>query len=97
MTETSKEGFLEHALARLHRFNHAKQQGIGAGEYQLDMIGDIRFNAPEVIMGKPYDFKADCWSFGIILYFMLTNELPFDYERTFFGFKAKEKEKKEEA
>lgn len=29
-------------------------------------------------MGKPYDFKADAWSFGVIIFFLLTSKLPFD-------------------
>ena len=42
------------------------------------IIGDIRFKAPEVVSGKPYDFKAEAWSYGVLLFFMLVGELPFD-------------------
>ena len=42
------------------------------------IIGDIRFKAPEVVSGKPYDFKAEAWSYGVLLFYMLVSELPFD-------------------
>jgi len=83
MSETTKDGQLQGALPRLSRLDAAKVMGIGTGEYCLDITGDLRFQAPEVIQGKPYDFKADSWSFGIMLYFILTLQLPFDDKKTF--------------
>jgi carbon catabolite-derepressing protein kinase len=47
-------------------------------QYQVGQKGDIRFCAPEVIKSKRYNFKADAWSFGVILYYMLTGQLPFN-------------------
>ena len=41
------------------------------------ILGDIHFRAPEVIQGMPYGSKADSWSFGVIIYYMLTQSLPF--------------------
>ena len=35
------------------------------------------FKAPEVIMSKAYDAKADLWSVGTIVYQCLTGKAPF--------------------
>lgn len=39
-------------------------------------IGTIAFMAPEVKKGNPIPFKSDIYSLGLVLYFMLTKDLP---------------------
>lgn len=39
--------------------------------------GTPAFTAPEVVKRETYSLAADIWSLGIILYFMLTKDLPF--------------------
>lgn len=43
------------------------------------LIGTPQWMAPEVFMSSPsYDFKVDVYSFGMVLWELLTNEVPFD-------------------
>jgi len=41
------------------------------------IVGTTCFMAPEVIKGEPYDLAVDWWSFGVLLYHMLTGRHPF--------------------
>lgn len=41
--------------------------------------GTYRWMAPEVIEHKPYDHKADVFSFGIVVWELLTGKLPYEY------------------
>lgn len=41
--------------------------------------GTLRYISPEMIQGKFYP-KTDCWSVGVLLYFMSTGKYPFDGE-----------------
>jgi len=41
------------------------------------IVGTTCFMAPEVIKGEPYDLSVDWWSFGVLLYHMLTGRHPF--------------------
>lgn len=41
-------------------------------------IGSIHFASPEQIQGSPPNISSDIWSFGIILYNLMTGKLPFN-------------------
>ncbi|KAK8945838.1 Serine/threonine-protein kinase HT1 [Platanthera guangdongensis] len=41
--------------------------------------GTYRWMAPEVIEHKPYDHKADVFSFAIMIWELLTGKLPYEY------------------
>ncbi|KAJ3333434.1 protein kinase, AMP-activated, alpha 2 catalytic subunit [Blyttiomyces sp. JEL0837] len=48
---------------------------------QTMRCGSEEYAAPEVIMSQPYDGrKTDVWAMGVILFAMLTGELPFSLE-----------------
>lgn len=40
-------------------------------------VGTPYYLAPEICRSQPYGFKADVWSLGVILYELLTLEVPF--------------------
>jgi len=50
----------------------------GPGETCTEPFGTLCYVAPEILLQKPYDKSVDCWSFGIIIYLMLSRHLPFD-------------------
>lgn len=42
------------------------------------MVGTPYYISPEIVDNKPYSFKTDIWSLGVILYEMCTLSVPFD-------------------
>lgn len=75
----------------IDRFNNVKLTDFGlcrympeSSEYKLTGgTGTIRYMAPEVYMGRHYDLKADVYSLGFILYYVVTGVKPFNqYDTT---------------
>jgi len=51
---------------------------LGPSEKAKESCGTLSYIAPEIILRKPYNSQVDIWSLGVLIYFILSKELPFD-------------------
>uniref|UniRef100_A0A6S9J152 Protein kinase domain-containing protein n=1 Tax=Ditylum brightwellii TaxID=49249 RepID=A0A6S9J152_9STRA len=46
--------------------------------YMMSGAGSLRYMAPEVVLGKPYNLKADVYSASLLLWEILALKIPYD-------------------
>ena len=68
----------EASVPKLVDFGLAKM--IGPNEKAHEPFGTLGYVAPEVLKKQPYSFSCDLWSYGCIIYALLSGSLPFDHE-----------------
>jgi serine/threonine protein kinase len=42
------------------------------------IVGTPYYLSPEIVQNRPYSFKSDIWSLGVLLYEMCALKMPFD-------------------
>jgi serine/threonine protein kinase/Tfp pilus assembly protein PilF len=64
-------------------FGLAKVHGVAGVTKEGTTLGTITYMSPEQGRGEEIDQRTDIWAFGVVLYEMLTGQLPFkgDYEQ----------------
>ena len=64
-------------LAKITDFGLARMEGAGQSTTAAGLAGTPAYMSPEQAQGLPTDQRTDIWSFGCVLYEMLTRRSPF--------------------
>jgi serine/threonine protein kinase len=82
LTTNNRVKILDFSLAKILETNLGEENKTGALSTESDItsgavLGTMGFMAPEQMRGDPVDIRTDVFSFGCVLYEMLTGRRPF--------------------
>ena len=64
-------------VAKIVDFGLARSTGTDATTQTMNISGTLAYMSPEQVSGKAVDARTDIWSFGVLMYELLTRRLPF--------------------
>lgn len=68
----------DHLFPKIANFEYAtiSDSSFNFGIYDSLELGGLKFMSPEILNEKMYNQSADIYSFGILLYYIITGEMP---------------------
>ena len=69
--------------AKLSGFEASRNWNRTQSKLMITMIGTPLFMAPEIMSCKPYDKSVDVYSFGLVMYYVITGKIGFMDDESF--------------